>query len=103
MTNYFMQWMEARHFSQVFSGSWELSKWMDIFWIPNSLSCFIVIIVNASGNYFPYIGYVIADLLGKIGAISICMILATVFYLKMLFSDKSKKVRIILSFLLIIL
>lgn len=101
-TLYFWQWMEARHFSQVFSGSWELSHWMNIFWIPNLLSCFIVIIVNASGCFFPYLAIIITDILGKIGTTSICLILAPVFYLRMFGTDKSKKLWIILSLLFII-
>lgn len=102
-TIYLWQWMEARHFSQVFSGSWEISKWMNIFWIPNFLSCFIIIILNASGPFFPYIALIISDMLGKISASSLCLILGPVFYLRLYGSDKSNKVWIALSLILIII
>ena len=102
-TLYFWQWMEARHFSQVFSGSWELSRWMNVFWIPNLLSCFIVIIVNASGSFFPYLAMIISDIIGKTSTTSICLILAPVFFLRMFGSDKTKKLWMIISIFLITL
>lgn len=102
-TLFLWQWIEARHFSQIFSGSWELSKWMNVFWVPNVLSCFIIVIANAAGTFSPYLATIIFDIIGIVSIVSICLILSPIFFIKLFGLDKSKKMWIGVSIFLIIL
>lgn len=82
MTMFFWEWVEARHFSQIFTGTWELSKWMDCKKIPNFLSCLIIIVLNISGSFFPSLPTKIFKTIGAIGTISVCLTFPSIFFLK---------------------
>ncbi|OHT14168.1 hypothetical protein TRFO_03236 [Tritrichomonas foetus] len=102
-TIYPFQWLASRHLTQIFSSSWELSNWQEIWFIPQCFACLVTILMSTAWTYMStYVG-LFANFFMMAGYIMLYYILPPIFFLR-LFKQETRKMPWTISslFLLIV-
>ncbi|OHT05153.1 hypothetical protein TRFO_27222 [Tritrichomonas foetus] len=102
-TTYLFQWFEARHLAQIFSKTWKLSQWRQIWWIPHVASCLVIILLNAACHYMVSTALLWANLFGMGGFLTLYFVLPPICFLILYRNDKGNSIWVIISIVMLII